>query len=540
MVIDRQFYKNMPMHIKLADELGLLEYFCEEGIQPGLDELHRLLRQREYIFDYKHPSAWGHLDYLAQFIFLGAAEDHWVGIGLNPTWGTAQKIKVMEQFIPYLKKKGTLAGVRKSIDLWGEIPPEQVSFEFPYETHWFDHYTLFNAPVNQRIEQRCRFGSGDYRPGEDFLPEYRVFEGDWVGVENWDVLEWEIPPPITFQRSQIGPRSLWEVIRCRTVTSVNQIGERIEALNLEVLPVMVDPCPWVVVDIPPEGQGGDTAYDANGRLSVTVDLKIDRGTQEAPLLGYMPDGFLYWDLFQISPRPIAELAIENPLSLDNGITLPLDEVGAIASEVDLSTASTYPLDAPPSRIQGYYQLHSESDPIPDEPILSLDTGLFLETEVSLSLEGMILDISEHFPFSNRVLIGYTDHFCSHTLIDIGEDQEEQFISKTSLSDILASDPVNWNILDGDSYYLILVGSDRLLRLPVSTITTEDASMIVTEETKLLVQFVCRVEEIQSVSQSILRLDNFDTLHSASHDPILLYPGISYLWEYAVTMQMSSA
>jgi|LakMenE18May11ns_1017448.scaffolds.fasta_scaffold9916635_2 hypothetical protein len=36
----RRFYDNLPIYSRLADEIGLLQHFCDIGVQPPLDELH--------------------------------------------------------------------------------------------------------------------------------------------------------------------------------------------------------------------------------------------------------------------------------------------------------------------------------------------------------------------------------------------------------------------------------------------------------------------------------------------------------------------
>lgn len=537
MVIARRFFENMPVHVRLADELGLLEYFCDEAIQPGLNELHRLLEQREFLFDYRHPATWGYLDYLAQFVFLGAVEDHWVGIGLNPNWETSQKIKVISRFLGYLKKKGAVSGVRQAIELWGEVPPEQISFEFPYETHWFDHYTLFTSPVNQKVEQRSRFGSGDYRPGSTFFPDYKISEAEWDGETDPLSLPWVDAPPLPYERSQIGPRSLWEIIRCRSPQEVNQIGERIINLNFETLPAMVDACPWVVVEVPTTGGSALT-----GPTPVSVALKTSTGSTEAPLLGYLPDGFLYWDLFQLSGRRLDSLFVDPGIFVDNGLTIASESLPSLISNIDLSTATLYPADAPPSRRQGHFQLNGGGlPPIEVHATLPhLDNGITLPLEETLSLEGLTLEIQHLFP-SSRVLIGYTDHFCSHQLIDIGESTGNQVVeAPLSLGQIISLVPVNGNVLEGDRYYLILLGSTQLMRVPVSTITTPNDSMVVARSTQILLQFACRLESPAEVTQSLLCLEGFGILKSTVHAPISLLPGISYLWEYQISMEVSLA
>jgi hypothetical protein len=59
----RRFYDNLPIYSRLADEIGLLQHFCDIGVQPPLDELHNTVATRSRYFDVDSPIAIPNLDW---------------------------------------------------------------------------------------------------------------------------------------------------------------------------------------------------------------------------------------------------------------------------------------------------------------------------------------------------------------------------------------------------------------------------------------------------------------------------------------------
>lgn len=227
----RRLFDNLPVYARLADEEhGLLSLLCDRGIQPQFDDFQRILADQENFYDPDHPIASTHLDWLGQFVALGAIEGHFLGIGINPNWSVSQKRKIIWRAWRYWQSKGTEWGAREAFALWlrweaahdkerllinhpfgdqpTDTPPqwwgwgEGYTGEAPYDTHLLEKYP-----------ERQHLGGGDC-PGIRYRPFYFTLqqpEWKWEYMELWgDTWVNHTQAPIYENHwSCLGPKNIW-------------------------------------------------------------------------------------------------------------------------------------------------------------------------------------------------------------------------------------------------------------------------------------------------------------------------------------------
>ncbi len=175
----RRFYDNLPIYARLADELGLLQHFCDIGVQPPLDELHNLVTTRSRYFDVDNPIAIPNLDWLGQFVGLGIVGKHYLGIGINPDWPVWAKRQIIKRVWRYWQLKGTETGVREAVLLW-------LLFEKAYDRQYFEIKYPIGRLVREQFPGWISYGDryDSYRT-QPFTEVQKVGFGDYPSLRGF-------------------------------------------------------------------------------------------------------------------------------------------------------------------------------------------------------------------------------------------------------------------------------------------------------------------------------------------------------------------
>lgn len=181
----RRLYEMIPIYAQLADELGVLQHFCDIGIQPQLDIFYNIIKIQEFLYDPDSPAANPHLDWLGQFVGLGKIEDHYLGIGINPLWDNSDKRNLINNAWKYWQYKGTEKGIRLAIKLWLlwersneprilEIKQPLGRFPCQEPPNWVTYGTRYNHFRTQSVKDLQRQGWGD--SPRLYQPKYKIFK----------------------------------------------------------------------------------------------------------------------------------------------------------------------------------------------------------------------------------------------------------------------------------------------------------------------------------------------------------------------------
>jgi hypothetical protein len=210
----RQLFKNMPVYAQLADQqvgvlqggTGILRHICGTA-QVEFDQIYRLLERRQNLFNPDLcPIAF--LDWLGQIVGLGAIDDHYLGIGMNPDWDIRYKREVIKRAYNYFRRKGTEWGVREAIALWLQWEeshdPDKLLIYLPYGHtphatrnlwEWGNEWG-YNSTID--FVDRLEYGSGDYFPYQQSVPSWLIMDEEEI----------RRPEPI-LERSHLGVRNPW-------------------------------------------------------------------------------------------------------------------------------------------------------------------------------------------------------------------------------------------------------------------------------------------------------------------------------------------
>jgi hypothetical protein len=221
----RRFFELLPIYAQLADEIGLLEHFCDQAVQPLLDFFYEQIDAQQYRYNVDHPLSFGHLDWLGQFVGLGEISGHHLGIGINPDWTTESKRRLIKKAWKYWQYKGTEQGVRDAIAfwlLWEEsqskdrleiiLPLGKSIQEFP--PGWIVYGNQRNLWRVQTTSQTQRMGwcdrpSGYYIPRQFKLTPYEGWGKNYGSIYSRRILKYNTPPHIYGDLSRMGSHRPW-------------------------------------------------------------------------------------------------------------------------------------------------------------------------------------------------------------------------------------------------------------------------------------------------------------------------------------------
>ncbi len=247
----RRFYDNLPIYARLADELGLLQHFCDIGVQPPLDELHNLVTTRSRYFDVDNPIAIPNLDWLGQFVGLGIVGKHYLGIGINPDWPVWAKRQIIKRVWRYWQLKGTETGVREAVLLWllFEKAYDRQYFEIKYPIGrlvreqfpgWIGYGDRYDSYRTQPFTEVQKVGFGDYPSLQGFpsrqktlLPLSDRFYGEQYCDRNL-AYDSQPDPPVRGDFSRMGVLKPWMHFHDLTEEEWHNIFPNIIELNQEI------------------------------------------------------------------------------------------------------------------------------------------------------------------------------------------------------------------------------------------------------------------------------------------------------------------
>lgn len=287
----RRFYDNLPIYSRLADEIGLLQHFCDIGVQPPLDELHNTVATRSRYFDVDSPIAIPNLDWLGQFVGLGIVGRHYLGIGINPDWPVWAKRQIIKRVWKYWQFKGTETGVREAVLLWllFDKAYDRQYFEIKYPIGrlireqfpgWIGYGDRYDSYRTQPFTQIQKVGFGDYPSLQGFpsrqktlLPLSDRFYGSKYCDRNL-AYDSQPDPPIRGDLSRMGVLRPWMHFHDLTEEEWHRIFPEVMELNQEIWEVGVIPTVvgWVplnndgfnLIPAPDQKPTYKTIYDLDG------------------------------------------------------------------------------------------------------------------------------------------------------------------------------------------------------------------------------------------------------------------------------------
>lgn len=313
-LISRRLFENLPLYVRMADELTVLEHLCDTGLQPELNRIFKLLRDREFSLDVTHPYTEGYRDYLGQWVGLGAINDLWLGIGLNPRWSPGEKLETILAAFQYWQIKGTDEGIKTAIAMWLKYK-EPITLRRPFGktepfAQWFDYLTPYDAHIYKPLAEQRYLGGGDYLDTEMQPDWFRLVSDRW----QWDYLEvWgttlrqEAAPIVKTRGSGLGPRNLEKHFDL-TPDTWNNVFPNVHELDIETLPALTRSRNFAWLNIT-----GVTDNRLKLRLKPKQDLVTTRIEQEWEI-----DGFKYEDYFPILPKPAESEIIETVIDGEYG------------------------------------------------------------------------------------------------------------------------------------------------------------------------------------------------------------------------------
>lgn len=255
-------YEKLPEYIRMFDRMGLIEHLANVFQAPA----NRFQRVIDVSPDLFNPGVLAltrqdFLPFLGQFVGLGTRAGEYLGIGINPEWPPSHQALVIEEAFQYWLQKGTEPGVRKAIRLWLQwleadsidrcrivLPMGKVRSD--RATLWFDHYTSFDDPLYQVLEDKQQLISGDY--SRYYTPnEEELHQPEWFWEYDSDFFQ-QMSDELTYQKA---PRRLgdgshlidhapWQHFWLERHFEWNKVNPDILKLNPHVLSAVARPVPF--------------------------------------------------------------------------------------------------------------------------------------------------------------------------------------------------------------------------------------------------------------------------------------------------------
>lgn len=246
MPISRNLYSNLPVNARYADRSGVLKLLLERGIQVELDRLYEILQNREVLFDPTQPASGPYLDWLGQIFGLYRGKNGgWVGVGLNPDWSDEHKRFVIAEISDYWRNKGTEAGIKAALKLWLLWEDPVVEFTYPQATHWLNYGDRLIPEISKGVLERKRLGSGDYFPGREYRPGWKIEEVIVDPDDNSNELTVAVDPTFITQ-SRLAQNNVWLQLFPQSTDIWNRLVWKLSGLIIETFDVraIVTPVLW--------------------------------------------------------------------------------------------------------------------------------------------------------------------------------------------------------------------------------------------------------------------------------------------------------
>lgn len=254
-------YEKLPEYIRMFDRMKLIEHLANIFQAP----VNRFQRVIDVSPDLFNPGVLtltrqDFLPFLGQFVGLGTRAGEYLGIGINPEWPPSHQALVIEEAFQYWLQKGTEPGVRKAVRLWLQwleadsvdrcrinLPMGKVRSD--RATMWFDHYTSFDDPFYQVLEDKQQLISGDYTryytPNEQELhqPEW-LWEYDSEFFNQKHELTHENAVKRLGDGSHLIDHAPWQHFWLERHFEWNKINPDILKLNPHILSAVARPVPF--------------------------------------------------------------------------------------------------------------------------------------------------------------------------------------------------------------------------------------------------------------------------------------------------------
>lgn len=278
-----RLYDNLPHYMQLFDDQDqIIKFLCDVGLQPEFDIHLNFTRQLENYFNPDHPLAAARLDWLGQLVGLGAINGHYLGIGINPNWKNADKIRLIKSAWDYWQQKGTEPGIRKAIDLWllWQRQSTRLTISQPIDQNagvW-TYQTPYNYNWGKSFNDIKYLASGDYP--QQHQPEWIKLQHttnywQYGTVWNDSTIEATPAPLINTQGSRLGARHVWMEFECNE-QDWSTVFPDYHTLALEIFPVLARQYPFIYFDL-----SNDTTLNLPrkepdpGDGSVVIDFDVD-------------------------------------------------------------------------------------------------------------------------------------------------------------------------------------------------------------------------------------------------------------------------
>jgi phage tail-like protein len=261
MTTSKILYRNLPLYARLADDRAeVLRHICN-AVQPFFDDVDRIItRQEDFYSPDTIPEAF--LDWLGQWVGLGTFGGEWLGTGLNPSWPASHKREVIKRAWRYWQIQGTELGIREAYFLWlrWKATPDRLTFYQPFGKTpddmlpgWWTFQTQFGSHLLLTTREFRHFGSGDYWQ-QSRAPGRKLIQPTWQWAFNvpWTDLTLEREPmEMMRQRSQLGPRNLWQDVDVYDADQWRQIFPEVHKLQEEIVDALVSPMVRGWLNTPP-------------------------------------------------------------------------------------------------------------------------------------------------------------------------------------------------------------------------------------------------------------------------------------------------
>lgn len=258
----QQIYKNIPVYARIVDESQrqLLKHVCN-AVQPQIDVLFQGLQKRNYLYNSDiTPEEW--LEFIGQFVGLGARANQYLGFGINSSSTPQLKRQLVKAAWKHWQSKGTEKGIKQAIALWLDVQPTLNNFDLilpfsktpTYEPHsWWTWETVYGDNLCRKHTERRQLGAASW---EFDHPNYFTLSQDrwlWEWGEVWTngAIAASRSPELCEVQTHFGPLNTWFNFYLKETDWVKIFPDFYQLLP-EIIPASAIPTifAWVIPTLP--------------------------------------------------------------------------------------------------------------------------------------------------------------------------------------------------------------------------------------------------------------------------------------------------